>query len=392
MIDDGKYNKSLIYFLACSIIFSLSPVFCNLLGVNGNIIFIIILSFVILIRVNKLQFTLKRFFLIFYLIFFSVLFSMRWQEISLIYYQIYLLISLLVIFCINDSIIICLTELLSRIILFLLIGAIIGFLYALWGGKPLLDIVNPDGRHAYLYLSTMTNWSSGVIIRPSGIFDEPGAFSFIICAICSLREMFKLNRKVSLLLMSLGMITLSIAHVIYFIFFLLSSRINLKKIIGYSFILFIVFIVFQDSMFYKQIEGDFLSRFEVVNGRFAGDNRSELLLNAYSIIKHGDWFWGGAANCIFDVKECNIMYPPFGENILSPFALTGLFMSLPYYFVLLFLAFFSIKYKNSLHIFGFMLLLIQRPYLFSFGYSLLIVIICFALTNSSRRVYEKISY
>lgn len=73
------------------------------------------------------------------------------------------------------------------------------------------------------------------------------------------------------------------------------------------------------------------SRFEVVDGKLTGDNRSDLMGNAYELIGNGSFLWGIDSRCILDVRSCNNNYPPFGENILSLLALVGILMSIPYY-------------------------------------------------------------
>jgi hypothetical protein len=126
----------------------------------------------------------------------------------------------------------------------MLIGAYLGFVYALAGGAPIFSIKNPDNRTSWLYLTTFTNARIGRIIRPSGFFDEPGALSFFICITAMLRNINKRNSKITLLLLFTGFITLSLAHLVYVIFHLLSMSYKKKSQIKNLLIIFTAFMTF----------------------------------------------------------------------------------------------------------------------------------------------------
>ena len=117
------------------------------------------------------------------------------------------------------------------VLIFLCVGALLSFFYALLGGAPLWGFPNPDGRENYLYLLSLTNSVWGGFIRPSAIYDEPGAFSFFICSVVTLRVLLGFDKKLTWFLALSGLITFSLAHIIFFVFFALSQKVRLKHIL-----------------------------------------------------------------------------------------------------------------------------------------------------------------
>jgi len=109
---------------------------------------------------------------------------------------------------------------LTRFVAFGTAGAIAGLVYAYVGGPPLFEISNIDGRENGLYLSTFSNVYLLGIIRPSFIYDEAGALSFILCATVVLREVLGRSRGVSYFLMLGGLVTFSVTHMLLTIIFL----------------------------------------------------------------------------------------------------------------------------------------------------------------------------
>ena len=103
----------------------------------------------------------------------------------------------------------------TALMLVLLIGAIIGFVLALNGVQPLFEIANSDGKPNYFFYTTFSTIRWGNVIRPSSFFDEPGAFSFMICAVSALRHLRGRDSRITWLMLGMGFITLSLAHLVY---------------------------------------------------------------------------------------------------------------------------------------------------------------------------------
>jgi hypothetical protein len=172
-----------------------------------------------------------------------------------------------------------------------IVGAILGFVYALNGGEPSLTIFNIDGRENGLYLSTMSNTILDGIIRPSFIYDEPGAFSFILCATVALREVLGLKRLPSYLLLIGGLITFSLAHILI-TFIYLVFRIGLLKA---GAILATVLVLLAPLAQTEELEF-FLARFAIEDGQLVGDNRSNQFQNFLTVV-HPSMILFGDVEC-----------------------------------------------------------------------------------------------
>ena len=255
-----------------------------------------------------------------------------------------------------------------------LVGAIIGFVLALRGIEPIWVIQNPDGRPNWLFLTTFSNHRSLGFIRPSGFFDEPGAFSFVICVIAGLRHLLKKNSKTTWLLLIGGLVTFSLAHLIYMFFHLVAQRIDARNFLSFVGLFAAVVIVaiatgfsdlFVDRLFWRLTLSE--------SGTLAGDNRSWRLLNAYYFLAENPsaLFFGADPSCRFDYETCKSMFPLMGENPLAPIVHFGLMQSWPYILVLAVLLLSPLYGRHNLVLFGIALLLLQRPYILAIGYSFL---------------------
>jgi hypothetical protein len=86
------------------------------------------------------------------------------------------------------------------------------------------------------------------------------------------------------------------------------------------------------------------------------------------------FFWGLDSNCVTNVAACMSKgYLQFGENPLGPLVLYGILIAWPYYLLeAALLLIFVVRFNFiALAIFA---LLLQRPSLMSFGYSLLVLL------------------
>jgi hypothetical protein len=169
---------------------------------------------------------------------------------------------------------------LTRFLVVGVAGALVGFVYAYLGGPPLLEINNIDGRENGLYLSTMSNVYLLGIIRPSFIYDEAGAFSFALCATVALRSILGRSAGPSYFMMLGGLITFSVTHILLTLVFL-AFRLGPAKTVAALAALLVVLVPVAATS--EEFEF-FFSRFEVVDGQLAGDNRSMQIGNFMDIV------------------------------------------------------------------------------------------------------------
>jgi hypothetical protein len=300
---------------------------------------------------------------------------------------IYFLVAVILIGFTSRDVTIKFIEIASRLHYWVLLLAIIGFLYAFYGGEPLFSIPNEDGRINGFYLTTFSNTYLLGFIRPSGFYDEPGALSFYVCFLVALREIFHLDRKLSWKLMLFGFITSSLAHFIFFILFCVHSGVfRFKALIKFAPVVLVVvgLLYYIDSPFAILLD-NFFSRFEIIEGSITGDNRSALLVNAYSYLDRSSIFFGLNPSCILNAPECMPgMYAKYGENPLTLMVHLGLTLAWVYYIALTYLL---LKSRHDIRyiVFGVIILILQRPNILSYGYTILIVMFIYSLWRHGGR-------
>lgn len=312
--------------------------------------------------------------------------TLYWQDIRVLSVPVYFYVALLLgSVCTNDDVS-DFVDLASCFMLFLCIGAVLSMLYVILGGGPIFTFPNPDGRLNYVFFGTMTNSYWNGLIRPSGIFDEPGAFSFFICSVVTLRKIYNKNTNINWLLLALGMCTLSIAHVVYVIFYFLSERPDVRRIFVMSLVLCISFLLIKNSSSFEIFEQVFLNRFQIDDdGLMKGDNRTESIVAAIEILTNNSkvFFWGLSPDSYLNSVEYmnSSGLPEIGSNPLSQLVRMGLVLSLVYYTVLLVLFISIRKGAKYLAIVGFGMLLLQRDFIYVVSYSMFIVLIVRASMN-----------
>jgi hypothetical protein len=257
----------------------------------------------------------------------------------------------------------------------LLFGAWIGFFYTLMGGEPLLCIENPDGRSNCLYLTTFSN-TDGLhfwkLIRPSGIFDEPGALSFFTILMVCLNELYDGGKPRSFVLLSLGLVTLSLTHILCFIAY--ATFFFRKKMIFIllACVLFmgsVVDSVSKDSLLYLNL----LQRFTISeDGRLSGDNRSNQIHEFFSLLDNNISRYGN--NIIVNDGGQDAGAIDQSANPFSIWYSYGLLMWITYATVLGVIAYHMFDRNKSVQITSILLimLLLQRPYIYSFYWGLAI--------------------
>jgi len=262
----------------------------------------------------------------------------------------------------------------TGLMLVLLVGAVIGFGLALVGVQPLFDIANSDGRPNYFYYTTFSNMRWGNVIRPSAIYDEPGAFSFMICAVSALRHLRGRDSRVTWLMLGMGFVTLSLAHLVYVLLHALAEKSSFRNALGIIVTLLPLMVVVGYLGGFDILEKRLLARATVTeSGVVVQSSRSRNMLNAAEHLHaHPESIlFGVDPSCRFERDRCNKDFPLMGGVPLSPLVLHGIFVSWPYYLtlgVLLISPIFGRKYFVS---FAFGALLLQRPYMVGIGYSFL---------------------
>ena len=309
--------------------------------------------------------------------------SLYWGEFTLLV-PIYFYSILFILFLLSKSDLSDFTCYMSNLLMVLLIGAVIGFIYALTGGEALFSIPNEDSRINGFYLSTFSNTYLLGLIRPSGIFDEPGALSFYICMTVALREHLGMNRKISWILMTLGLITTSLAHLVFMtIYWLKTEAVSLRRLVSsvaIAFLAIFLLTIFENP--FSTLLGEIVKKFEVVDGVMAGDNRSALIINALKYLDLKVFFFGLDSDCMLNLEPCALKgYFQYGENPFTLLVHRGILLALPYVLVLGYLIKHFIINKNILTL-GVFLLLLQRPNLMSYGYAVIIKLYVSALASN----------
>jgi hypothetical protein len=264
----------------------------------------------------------------------------------------------------------------SGLMLVLVVGGLIGFFLARAGVTPLLQFPNPDGRPNYFFYTTLTNayWSGW--IQAGGIYDEPGAFSFVICATAVLRHVQGKDYRLTWVLLGLGLITFSLAHLVFMAVFALAQPVTLRSI-RYLAIAVALLVGAVYAIGIQQIYRDYLfARVTLDVAQQRGVNaRVQLLRNAADELRAVDRavLFGVDSDCTVDYMACRRKWAYMGENPLGPLAHHGLLLAWPYYLFLAVAGALGLRGRRNLGLLALALLFLQRPYAMSMSYSFLAV-------------------
>ncbi len=372
-INQLRYNAVFLFIIGILLIsplMALIPKFSTFL----NLIIIVI----ILVRQKKIKYFKLIFFVIIATITTSIVPAIYHNDFQYLLLSYFFISSLFIVLQCDKIDIIQFVEFSTNFIIILLIGALIGFFYAFIGGPPIFTFSNPNGIPNEVFLTTMTNSRWINIIRPSGIYDEPGAFSFFICSIALFRKILNLKPAKTWIILLLGLITFSVAHILYLLFHILSEKklikINFSKVIIF-FILFIFLLIISFTPVWDAIDMIFLSRFKNTGvGLFPGDNRSDMFFNTWNYIYDNPSviYFGKPLNTDFDniVSE----YGNIGANMLMNLLRWGFFASWQFYLILLFFILNSFKTRTHIVYIGFVLILFQREFVYVVSYSMMIIL------------------
>lgn len=341
-----------------------------------------LLLFFILVFLYKIK--LNKFHITFYLfatisIFFNIAFH---SYPPLFFLTGNIVISFMIFSIVDEKLFKKIIQISTILILLMLIGALITFYDAYLNGAPENKFIAKGGREIPRGILSLGHNAYGMndvlFFRASSIYDEPGAFSFVICFIAAIRHVLNMNKKYTWFILILGFITFSIAQVIYVFFHFISEK-RKKKLIFFSLPLICVIFLLYYDFFYKLFYV-YISRFEVVSfneGLFKGNNRYEYFIYSIEKIKNfttTEFLFG--LSLTNEVRCCN----PF-----APFLRLGLIGSWPSYIIFFLILVLSFKYKSPI-IFAVFLILTQRPEIEEAGSSFLVAALIFSTK------YYKISH
>lgn len=380
----SKLNWNAALLLIASTI-CLSPLFIHFSPISGNLVSLI--SLLTLYLVSNSIGSKRAMITVMVIIVIAIMNSLYWNAFTF-KVTIYITCSLLIVFLLKIEDIKKYTEYLTILMMLTLVGAIIGAVYAYYGGDAIITFENEDTRPTSLYLSTFSALNLNGLIRPSGFFDEPGAFSFIICICVALRECFKMNQKLSFYLLLFGMLTLSTAHVIFFLLYCIRLfSTNSKKFI--RIFVFLSLLLYGLLSFENPISNVFfyiLWKFTILDGSIVADNRTPLIINSWNYLTFETLFWGVDGRCIMNLPGCiEAGFHGYCCNPLTLLVHYGIFIAWPYYIIMAYIFIISIK-RGDVVLLGVFLLLLQRPYVMSYGYSVSLILYIF-IVSLGRKIY-----
>jgi hypothetical protein len=370
-------------------VLSLSPLLSAFSPIKGNFIAVATAAAIVAIRIEGYAINRRVIALVMLLLATGAVSAAHWGEPRMMFIPIYVVTSALAVSVVRRRDVDVFVEMLTWLTIAMLVGAVLGLFYAFFGGAPLLSFNNADGRLNQLFLTTLTNAQYLNFIRPAGLFDEPGALSFVVCCVAALRQALGYDKKVTWIMLLLGLVTMSLAHMLYMIIHGVNELSGSKHMIKALVIMTIVAIaVYAIVVFVQPVHEIYsnllLAKFVVSDGRLVGDNRTDLFLNAASYINPSSFWFGIDAKCTLGYVNCaEQRYGQYGENPLTLLMQWGLLISFPYYLGLLYLCVVAFL-RRSLIPLGILLLLFQRPYTMSFGYALTILLTIAVLARKIR--------
>ena len=384
-INKYKFNKYFLFFLFFNFAITQSPILLHL-GVRGIFVLPLMLLFTLFFHFYlHINFSTKLITITFILFFSSLITSIFWLDLRILFLPLWSIIYLLTLSICTKEDINKLIDYLTIFFIILLIGAYISFFLALFGMNPISNLSDRFGAtNIHFYGFTLTNAKQFSLIRPAGIYDEPGAFSFFICTLVFLRNHYKKNEFLSLFILLSGFITFSLTHLLFSFIYLISKYLNYKRLI-YLFFLIIFFIII---IYYLEIDKIFeellYSRLIDFSENFTENERYLNFINAFAqLLSHPYAFlFGLNPICIFEIGQCVSNYGMICCNPLEPITSTGILISWPYYFIIIYLAINGIFKRSNFINFGIVILFLQRPSVNSAGYTFVIFIIILTLTNN----------
>jgi hypothetical protein len=316
----------------------------------------------------------------------SFIVALYHQRLIIFFIPIFFIINILYINIFKKDELYIFVNIATYFLIVIMILSIFGIFYHYFGGQSILTIINADGRPNNLYLTTFSNTNTEWVrfIRPSGFFDEPGALSFFICALTIVRHILKLNKNVTLSLLLLGIFTFSLAHILFILFYFLSeTRFSIKRMLYYGAVFSVFSVIVINTPLSSMVNLFFFNRIEISDdGMLKGDNRTERMINAISLLNINNIFFGLDNECIVSPHECE-KYGSIDSNPVAPLVRQGILLSFPYYAYLFIILYGLIKYKDPIYL-GLFLLVLQRPNVMTLGYSFWAILIMILIINNKK--------
>jgi hypothetical protein len=376
------------YLLLIASIVTPSPFFLNYGPLAGNKYYLLILTFIIFYFGKKIKLKYNHILILSFFFLFQIFGILYWMELKLFIFQIYFISAFIVASLLSVNYLDFFIKISSKFVLILLIGAAIGFFYTIAGGLELFSIINEDSRSNGFYLSTFSNSYVRGVIRPAGIYDEPGALSFVTCIVAAMRKIRGFSEKRTWLILILGFLTFSIAHLVYVVFHFIEDfkKWKFKNILFLISLFVLILFLIMQSPYGVVFDEYFFARLKIVDGQLVGDSRSQLIINSYNYLKDPVVIlFGLDIDCIVRPAICQLKgYNQYGDNPLGPLVWGGITLTLPYYSICLYLFYKGIKHANFVIIASFLLLL-QRIEVMSYGYALLISVLVFTIQYNFKK-------
>jgi hypothetical protein len=371
-------NKIAVSILILNGVF-FNSIFMHLFSISGAFVVLLNIFLVVcLVGFGQRKAGIFYIFIFLFMSIFSFAQSIFFVNEYYIFYPYFFLSSLFVIMICSRADISLFIDFTSFVFLWVLIFSIITFIMVLSGLSPAEIFENRDGRPLYFFYLSFSNSYFGNTVRPAGIFDEPGALSFFVSALCCLRILFKKNEGTTFFILIMGFITMSLAHAIFVLFYALSQArvkqfLTAKSIITLA-ILIALSVSLVGDIFYDMLILRFSPQGE---GLIAGDNRSALVLSSLNYIGENleSILVGIGPDCLTGSKTCIHLMGNFNSNPFEPIIRVGILQGWVYYlfiFIMLLAPAFGRKYFI---VAGFGLLLLQRPYLMHVSYSFYSILI-----------------
>ncbi|HCY68707.1 MAG TPA: hypothetical protein DHV19_00520 [Bacteroides cellulosilyticus] len=270
-----------------------------------------------------------------------------------------------------------------HILMFLSI--VIGIILFAMGIYFLLDVEEIKGHssriminYGFFFSKSSLSWfKEGDFIRPAGWYDEPGSLAYVVMFLLIYNKLKLKSVKLEYILLFGGMLTLSLAHIItsivYVLFFKLNNR---QTLLGLSFF----FLVFLGGYFWEPTDGFGVYVKRAVYGRFEkvieGDDASRDY--SASLIAFRENIWSGG-----EYDELRTKYPDAtAETLYFVLAQHGVIGIIFYLFPILYL-FYFLTNRKELTVTQLKLLFIlllnfgQRPFIYYPIFFLMIYFIWF---------------
>lgn len=271
-------------------------------------------------------------------------------------------------------------------------GAMIAFFLAFTGKlQPTILFERAPGDEVYNFWFTFTNsayqFGNKYVIRPAGLFIEPGELGFFIIHALLLNKLSFKNQKVEACLLFLGLFTISLAYYVSFLvyYLLLFDKVSTKKrlystmILTFAVAAFVVYIFSlkdagNESMVYHYTIGRFSLRGDHVVTGFSG--RLNIFTDYWELFLQAPFLGYGT--------EVALQKAPWSNaTILGPLIADGVIGSVVFFLHILYLFWLSLKkalsHSGTLALkVSFILLLnyLQRPYVTSvFVYVIILMMI-----------------